>query len=56
MSEGIYTKTSIELLINIDKIFVLQVVTNFSLFNDQKYTLSQLIREYLNLRLNGLLK
>lgn len=56
MSEGIYTKTSIELLINIDKIFVLQVVTNFSLFNDKAYTLSQLIREYLNLRLNGLLK
>jgi hypothetical protein len=56
MSEGIYTKTSIELLINIDKIFVLQVVTNFSLFNDKTYTLSQLIREYLNLRLNGLLK
>ena len=37
MSEGIYTKPSIELLLNIDKIFVLQVVTNFSLFNDQKY-------------------
>lgn len=56
ISEGVYTKTSIELMVNIDKLFVLQVVTNRSLFSDKKYELSQLIKDYLNLRLNGLLK
>lgn len=56
IKEGIYNPVSIELLGNIDKLFVTQVVTNPSIFSDEKYTISNLIRDYLNLRLMGLLK
>lgn len=56
IKEEIYNSVSIELLGNIDKLFVTQVVTNPSIFNDEKYTISNLVRDYLNLRLTGLLK
>ena len=56
MQEGIYNSVSIELLASIDKLFIIQVVTNPSIFSDEKYTVSKLVRDYLNLRLIGLLK
>jgi len=56
IAEGIYNDVSIELLGNIDKLFVVQVVTNPKIFSDEKYTISNLVRDYLNLRLTGLLK
>lgn len=56
ISSGNYNTISIELLIQIDKLFVLQLVTNPILFSDKKYTLSKLVKDYLNLRLYGLLK
>lgn len=56
ITEGIYNSVSIELLGNIDKLFVIQVVTKPSIFSDEKYTISNLVRDYLNLRLFGLLK
>lgn len=54
--EGIYNPVSVELLGNIDKLFVIQVVTNPSIFSDDKYSIGNLVRDYLNLRLMGLLK
>ncbi len=56
MRTGIYNSVSVELLGNLDKLFITQVVTNPAVFSDKKYTLSQLVRDYLNLRLTGLLK
>ncbi len=56
IEEGVYNSVSIELLGSIDKLFIIQVVTNPSIFSDEKYTVSSLVRDYLNLRLNGLLK
>lgn len=56
IKEGLYNSVSIELLANIDKLFIIQVVTNPSIFSDEKYTVSILVRDYLNLRLLGLLK
>ena len=56
MAEGIYNPISVELLVHMDKHFVIQVVTNPAIFSDTQYTVSQLIRDYLNLRLTGLLK
>jgi len=56
MEAGIYNPISVELLGNIDKLFINQVVTNPEMFSDEKYTVSNLVRDYLNLRLNGLLK
>ncbi len=56
IKEGIYNPVSVELLSNLDKLFVIQVVTNPTIFTDDKYTVSNLIRDYLSLRLTGLLK
>jgi hypothetical protein len=56
IAEGIYNPISVDLLGQIDKLFVTQVVTDPAFFTDKKYTLSNLIRDYLNLRLTGLLK
>jgi AcrR family transcriptional regulator len=56
ISEGIFNPISVELLGHIDKFFVIQVVTSPSIFSDDQYTMSNLIRDYLNLRLTGLLK
>lgn len=56
IDEGLYNPVSVELLAHLDKLFVEQVVTNPSIFSDEKYTLSNLIKDYLNLRLTGLLK
>jgi AcrR family transcriptional regulator len=56
IEEGVYNPVSIELLGSIDKLFIIQVVTNPSIFSDEKYTVSSLVRDYLNLRLIGLLK
>lgn len=56
IDEGLYNPVSVELLAHLDKLFVVQVVTNPNIFSDEKYTLSNLIKDYLNLRLTGLLK
>ena len=56
MEEGIFNEVSVELASHLDKIFVMQVVTNPDFFNDDSYTTSDLIKDYLNLRLTGLLK
>lgn len=56
MAEGTFNPISIELLGFLDKLFVTQVVTNPDFFSDKEYTISNLVRDYLNLRLNGLLK
>lgn len=56
IDEGIFHPMSIELLGHIDKLFTLQVVTNHVIFTDDKYTLSNLVRDYLRLRLTGLKK
>ena len=56
IKEGIYNPISVELLSSLDKLFITQVVTNPAIFSDDKYTVSNLIRDYLNLRLTGLLK
>mgnify|MGYP006076799597 CR=1 FL=1 len=56
IKEGIFNPISVDLMSHLDKIFVMQVVTNPTLFNDKEYTISKLISDYLNLRLKGLLK
>jgi len=56
IDEGLYKPVSVELLAHLDKLFIVQVVTNPGIFSDEKYTLSNLIKDYLNLRLTGLLK
>tara|TARA_B110000091_G_scaffold211559_1_gene256451 strand:- start:262 stop:864 length:603 start_codon:yes stop_codon:yes gene_type:complete len=55
IKEGIFNPISVDLMSHLDKIFVMQVVTNPTLFNDKEYTISKLISDYLNLRLKGLL-
>lgn len=56
IATGIYNPVSVELLAHLDKLFITQVVTNPTIFSDEKFTLSSLVRDYLNLRLTGLLK
>lgn len=56
MAEGIYNPISIELLGFLDRLFVTQVVTNPDFFSDEQYSVSNLVRDYLRLRLHGLLK
>jgi AcrR family transcriptional regulator len=56
IEKGIFNSISIDLMSQLDKIFVLQVVTNPAIFNDKEYSISELITQYLNLRLTGLLK
>tara|TARA_B110000091_G_C13791081_1_gene465654 strand:- start:1369 stop:1968 length:600 start_codon:yes stop_codon:yes gene_type:complete len=56
IEKGIFNSISIDLMSHLDKIFVLQVVTNPAIFNDKEYSISELITQYLNLRLTGLLK
>lgn len=56
IAEGVYNSVSVELLGHLDKLFIIQVVTNSAIFSDDKYTVSNLVRDYLNLRLRGLLK
>ncbi len=56
ISENLYNPISVELLGQMDKLFVSHVVSNPSLFSDNDYKLDDLIRDYLNLRLMGLLK
>jgi len=56
IKEGVYNSISVELLSHLDQLFIIQVVTNPAIFTDEKYTISKLIRDYLNLRLLGLLK
>ena len=51
---GFFNPISIELMTNIDKYFVTEVVTNQSLFCNGNYSLSDVVRDYLNLRLGGL--
>lgn len=56
MDSGVYTSASIDLMGHIDKLFIVQVITNQDIFSDEKHTISDLAIDYLNLRLNGLLK
>ena len=56
ISLGLYRDFSVELLTTMDKLFVIEIVTNSALFTDEKYSVSDLVRDYLNLRLDGLLK
>jgi len=56
IQEKKYHPVSIELLASLDKYFVTQIVTNPALFPDKNYTLSHLVKDYLNLRLNGLIR
>ena len=56
IQDGIFNPISIDLLSSIDKLFVLQVVTDSAMFSDEKYTLADLVKDYLNLRISGLLK
>ena len=56
ISLGLYRDFSVELLTIMDKLFVIEIVTNSALFTDEKYSVSDLVRDYLNLRLDGLLK
>jgi hypothetical protein len=56
MSMGLYKDFSVDLLTTMDKLFVIEIVTNSTLFTDEKYTVSDLIRDYLNLRLGGLIR
>jgi AcrR family transcriptional regulator len=56
IEEGVFNPLSVELLGQMDKIFVTQVVTDPAFFTDKEYTMSNLIRDYLTLRLTGLLK
>lgn len=55
MDEGIYNNFSVDLMGHIDKLFVIEVVTNKDIFSDDQYIVSNLVRDYLNIRLNGLL-
>jgi len=52
---GHFRPMSIELLAHLDKYFVTQVVTDSAVFSDSNYTLSLLVNDYLDLRLNGLI-
>ena len=54
IEEGRYRPISIELLANLDKYFVTEVVTNASLFSDPKYSLVELVNDYLTLRITGI--
>lgn len=56
IQKGVYNSVSVELIGSLDKLFIIQVVTNPAIFTDEKYKISDLIRDYLNLRLIGLLK
>ncbi len=56
MEQGYYHTTSINLLANLDRYFVTEMVTNPTIFADETYTLSDLVRDYLKLRLTGLVK
>lgn len=54
IKEGFYHSISIDLLANLDKYFITELVTNSSIFSKKEYTLSHLVKDYLKLRLNGL--
>lgn len=54
MDNGLYRRISLDLLIQLDKFFVTEIVTNKEIFTHSKYQLSDLAIDYLNLRLRGL--
>lgn len=56
MDKGLFRPISIELLKTLDRFFVTQIITNPAIFKDPNYTLNYLIRDYLQLRLEGLNK
>ena len=56
MDKGLFRPISIELLKVLDRFFVTQIITNPAIFKDPNYTLNYLIRDYLQLRLEGLNK
>jgi len=56
MDKGLFRPISIELLKALDRFFVTQIITNQAIFKDPNYTLNYLIRDYLQLRLEGLNK
>ncbi len=56
IDKGLFRPISIELLKTLDRFFVTQVITNQAIFKDPNYTLNYLVRDYLQLRLEGLNK
>ena len=56
MDKGLFRPISIELLKVLDRFFITQIITNPAIFKDPNYTLNYLIRDYLQLRLEGLNK
>ena len=56
MEKGLFRPISIDLLKSLDKYFVTEIVSNQAIFKDPDYTLNYLIRDYLQLRLEGLYK
>ena len=56
IGQNLFRPISIELLKELDRFFVTQIITNQSIFKDPDYTLKFLVRDYLLLRLEGLKK
>ena len=54
MKMGLYRPVSLDLLTLLDRYFVTQIVTSREEFSDPDYRLSDLVVDYLNLRLRGL--
>ena len=54
MKRGLYRTVSLDLLTLLDRYFVTQIVTSREEFSDPGYRLSDLVVDYLNLRLRGL--
>ncbi|MFY0672590.1 MAG: TetR/AcrR family transcriptional regulator [Bacteroidia bacterium] len=55
MCEGTFKTYNIELLTALDSHFVMNIMTNTAIFNQQGITFNGLVKEYLELRLNALL-
>ena len=55
IKEGYYQPLSVELLAHLDRYFVTEIVTNPGIFSDDSYTLTDLVSDYLKLRLTGLM-
>ena len=53
---GYFNSISIDLMVHFDKYFVTAVITDQSLFSEEGYSLSDIVQDYLKLRLRGLSK
>ena len=56
IDEGIFKKVSLDWLIAMDTFFVSRVITDSSVFSQDQVKLNQLIEEYVDIRLNGLVE